>query len=87
MFEGLLLPWQQIKSKRSYGFLITKELIFWLPNFGFFFHFSASLNKFQTDLLEIFATILKKIVDTLTEEFENLREKCLWSFLEYFPTS
>ena len=27
-----------VKSQRSYGFLITKELIFWLlPNFGFFF--------------------------------------------------
>ena len=24
------------KSQRSYGFLITKELIFWLPNFEFF---------------------------------------------------
>ena len=23
------------KSQKSYGFLITKELIFWLPNFGF----------------------------------------------------
>ena len=23
----------------SYGFLITKELILWLPNFGFFFTF------------------------------------------------
>ena len=28
-----------MKSQRSYGFLITKELIFWLPNFGFFFTF------------------------------------------------
>ena len=24
-----------VKSQRSYGFLITKELISWLPNFGF----------------------------------------------------
>ena len=29
--------------QRSYGFLITKGLSFWLPNFGFFSHFSASL--------------------------------------------
>ena len=34
---------KEVKSQRSYGFLITKELIFWLPNFGIFFHFSASL--------------------------------------------
>ena len=26
-----------VKSQRSYGFLITEELIFWLPNFGTFF--------------------------------------------------
>ena len=26
------------------AFLITKELIFWLPNFGIYFHFSPSLN-------------------------------------------
>ena len=32
-----------VKTQRSYGFLITKEPIFWHPNFGFFFHFSASL--------------------------------------------
>ena len=32
-----------VKSQRSYGFLITEELIFWLPNFGIYFHFSASL--------------------------------------------
>ena len=29
-----------MKSKRSYGFLITKEVIFLLPNFGFFSLFS-----------------------------------------------
>ena len=33
------------KSQRSYGFLITKELILWLPHFGFFYQFSASLNQ------------------------------------------
>ena len=32
-----------IKSRRSYGFLITEELIFWLLNFGIYFHFLASL--------------------------------------------
>ena len=35
-----------VKSQRSYGFLITKELIFWLPDFGLKDHFSASLNIF-----------------------------------------
>ena len=44
----LFYPWPQFsisanKSQKIYGFLITKELIFWLPNFGFFFHFAASL--------------------------------------------
>ena len=39
-----------VKSQRSYGFLITKELIFWLPNFGFFFHFSASLISDHLDV-------------------------------------
>ena len=37
------------------AFLITQELIFWLPNFGFFFHFSASLkcdhNEHHTSLI------------------------------------
>ena len=28
-----------VKSQRSYGFLITKELIFWLPNFWNIFTF------------------------------------------------
>ena len=69
MFEGLLLPWQQIyhlaffiqfleqllkflvnftllkyvKSQRSYGFLITKELIFGFQSLDLKDHFSASL--------------------------------------------
>ena len=69
MFEGLLLPWQQIyylvffiqfleqllkfpvnftllkyvKSQRSYGFLITKELIFGFQILDLKDHFSASL--------------------------------------------
>ena len=68
MFEGLLLPWQQIyhlvfnsifrttpevpvnftflkyvKSQRSYGFLITKELIFGFQILDLNDHFSASL--------------------------------------------
>ena len=30
---------KQVKSQRSCGFLITKGLIFWFPNFGFFFTF------------------------------------------------
>ena len=34
-----------VKSQGSYGFLITKGLIFWLPNFGLKSHFSASLSK------------------------------------------
>ena len=33
--------------QRSYDFLITKELTFWLPNF-FFFHFSSSLSIFDS---------------------------------------
>ena len=41
-FLWTLLCWS--KSQRSYGFLITEELIFWLQNFGIYFHFSASLN-------------------------------------------
>ena len=71
MFEGLLLPRQQIyhlafysifrttpevsivnftlleyvKSQRSYGFLITKELIFGFQILDFKVHFSASLSK------------------------------------------
>ena len=68
MFEGVLLPWQQIyhlaliqfleqllnfivnftllkyvKSQRSYGFLITKELIFGFHILDLKDHFSASL--------------------------------------------
>ena len=68
MFEGLLLPWQQIyhfaflqfleqllkflanftllkyvKSQRSYGFLITKKLIFGFQILDLKVHFSASL--------------------------------------------
>ena len=45
MFEGLLLLGNKstVKSQRSYGFLITKELIFWLLNFGIFYHFPTSL--------------------------------------------
>ena len=30
---------KKVKSQRRCGFLITKELIFWFPNFGFFFTF------------------------------------------------
>ena len=68
MFEGLLLPWQQIllfysifrttpevssklyfveivKSQRSYGFLITKELIFSFQILDLKDHFSASLKS------------------------------------------
>ena len=72
MFEGPLLPWQQIyylafhsifrttpevlkflvnftllkyvKSQRSYGFLITKELIFGFQILDLKDHFSASLS-------------------------------------------
>ena len=73
MFEGLLLPWQQIyhlaflfdileqllkfpviftllksvKSQRSYGFLITKKLIFGFQILDLKDHFSASLNNAQ----------------------------------------
>ena len=36
---------KQVKPQRSYDFLITKELFLWLPNFGFFFHFAASLKS------------------------------------------
>ena len=69
MFEGLLLPWQQIyhpaffiqfleqllkflvyfillkyvKFQRSYGFLITKELIFGFQILDLKYQFSASL--------------------------------------------
>ena len=62
MFEGLLLPWQQIyhfvflfnfvvnftllkyvKSQKSYGFSITKELIFGFQILNLKDHFSASL--------------------------------------------
>ena len=32
-----------VKSQRNYGFFITEELIFWLPDFGIYFHFSAYL--------------------------------------------
>ena len=32
-----------VKSQRGYSFFITKELTLWFPNFGFFFHFAASL--------------------------------------------
>ena len=71
MFEGLLLPWQQIyhltfysifrttpevsskltllkyvKSKRSYGFLIARELIFGCQILDLKDHFSASLRKY-----------------------------------------
>ena len=77
MFEGLLLPWQQIyhlafpfnfleellkflvnftllkydKSQRSYGFLITKELIFGFQILNLKDHFSASIivNAFMFD--------------------------------------
>ena len=67
MFEGLLLPWQQIyhlpfleqllkflanftllkyvKSQRSYGFLITKDLIFGFQVLELKDHFSASLTS------------------------------------------
>ena len=71
MFEGPLLPWQQIyhlaflfsfleqllkflvnftllkyvKSQRSYGFLITKELIFCFQILDLKDHFSASWKK------------------------------------------
>ena len=41
--SGKLYFVEQVKPQRSYDFLITKELIFWLPNFGFFYRFSASL--------------------------------------------
>ena len=72
MYEGLLLPWQQIyhlafysiieqllkflenfpllkyvKSQRSYGFLITKELIFGFQILDLKDHFSASFKKFE----------------------------------------
>ena len=71
MFEGLLLPWQQIyhlafllnfrttpevssnftllkyvKSQRSFGFLITKELIFGFQILDLKDHFSASLRNY-----------------------------------------
>ena len=41
LFNFILLT--SVKSQRSYGFLITKELIFWLPNFGSFFNFAVFL--------------------------------------------
>ena len=37
-----------IKSQRSYGFLITKELSFGLPNFGFKRSFLSLLNNDQS---------------------------------------
>ena len=70
MFEGILLPWQQIyhlaiiqcleqlikflvnftllkyiESQRSYGFLITKEVIFGFQILDLKDHFSASLKR------------------------------------------
>ena len=36
VFTKLYLIEISQKSPRSYGFLITKELIFWLPNFELF---------------------------------------------------
>ena len=71
MFEGLLLPWQQIyhlaflfnclehvlkflvnftllkyvKSQRSYGFLITTDLVFGFQILDLKDHFSASLTE------------------------------------------
>ena len=40
-----------VKSQRSYGFFITKELIFWLPNFGFERSLLSLLNVFR-DMFE-----------------------------------
>ena len=42
-----------VKSQRSYGFLITKKLIFWLPVFGFKSSL-LSLLKIDLDLTMLF---------------------------------
>ena len=43
---GWIRPWKYVKSQRSYGFLITKELIFGFQILDLKDHFSASLNQF-----------------------------------------
>ena len=41
-----------VKSQRSYGFLITKKLIFSFQNLDLKVHFSASLRRFSTSSVE-----------------------------------
>ena len=55
------------KSQRSYGFLITKELIFWLPNLGIFFSFQPlqNLQSHWTPLKEILKSICWKCLGEL----------------------
>ena len=46
--------WKPKNQLLCYGFLITDELNFWLPNFGIDFHFSASLSSFFTINISLF---------------------------------
>ena len=55
-----------VKSQRSYGFLITKELTFWLPNFGFKRSLLSLLKKFYgryPDLVRKYQSSVKDMMD------------------------
>ena len=70
------------------AFLITKELIFWVPNFGFFYHFSALRLLFvQRCHPEIFFKLLETIFcDLLKPKFKDQKISLskLWSIFKGF---
>ena len=61
-----------VKSQRSYGFLITKELIFGFQILDLKDHFSASLNVFIYVENSVFLKYRRVIFNSIKSTYEHL---------------